>query len=165
MLRIWVLLSFIVCFRQQSLYYIPIINIKQTRDIPDLNENVNEADCAIYILLPYNLSVLPLLRILTPYKISQAQLDNVHFMKPTQFVKPYRCWVMYMQLNPVSLNQPPQSVLHLFGEYAFYYSILSTIFCFPLLLFLNLDPLENGGKTAEKYHKMGNKNAIIPGCR
>ena len=52
--------SFIVCFRQQSLYY--IINIKQTRDIPDRNENLNAADCVIYIFLPYNLSRYPLKR-------------------------------------------------------------------------------------------------------
>ena len=45
------------------------------------------------------------------------------------------------------------------------YSILSPIVSFPSLLLLNLKPLENSGNIAEKIHKMGTKNAKIPGYR
>ena len=43
--------------------------------------------------------------------------------------------------------------------------MLSTIVSFPLLLFLNLEPLENGRKSADNFHKMGTTNAITSGCR
>ena len=41
----------------------------------------------------------------------------------------------------------------------------TTKLCFPLLLFLNLKPLENGGINAEKYNKMGAKTAANSDCR